>query len=102
MKETVLVAFSTEKENAPIVARALKTLSAEAQYMPGCLNHTATTTQDNTCMFHVWSTWADHKHWDKYRQSEAMDAFDRRVDGMLHDVTISRQSPLRISRECCL
>ena len=102
MRETVVVAFSTQEENVVPVTRALKKLAAQAKAMPGCISYVATTVADDPTMFNVrykWETDADRR---SYMNSDAMLAFLDSVVGMLNDLTVAKQAPLQTPRESCL
>ncbi len=102
MRETVVVSFSTDERDADRVASALKTLAARARNMPGCVSYAATTVEDDPSEFHIRQKWDNATSWTEYLNSEAHFDFQIAVFGMLSDLTIVKQAPLRSRRTLCL
>ncbi|MCH2067474.1 putative quinol monooxygenase [Shimia sp.] len=101
MRETVVVSFSTDERDADHVASALKTLAARACNMPGCISYAATTLADSPSEFHIQQKWDNAAAWQAYLNSEAHFAFQTEVYGLLSDLTVAKQAPLRPRRSTC-
>jgi len=102
MRETVVVSFSTEEHDADHVASALKTLAARACNMPGCISYAATTLADSPSEFHIQQKWDNAAARQAYLNSAALFEFQSAVFGMLLDLTVAKQAPLRPRRHTCV
>lgn len=101
MRKTVVVSFATDERDADHVAIALKTLAARACNMPGCISYAATTLDGSPSEFHIRQKWENAAAWQAYLNSEALFDFQTAVFGMLSELTIAKQAPLRPRRATC-
>ncbi|WP_294226967.1 antibiotic biosynthesis monooxygenase family protein [uncultured Shimia sp.] len=102
MKETVVVSFSTDDQYAEHVTGALKTLAAQARTMPGSVSFSATTVEDAPSEFHIRQKWENTAAWQAYLNSDALFDFQTAVFGMLSELRVAKQAPLRTRRPTCL
>ncbi|MFY0659030.1 MAG: antibiotic biosynthesis monooxygenase [Shimia sp.] len=102
MRETVVVSFSTDERDADHVASALKTLAARACNLHGCISYAATTLEDSPSEFHIRQKWENATAWQAYLNSDAHFEFQTTVFGMLSELTVAKQAPLRPRRTTCL
>ena len=101
MRETVVVSFSTDEQNAEYVAGALKTLAAQARTMSGSISYSATTLEDVPSEFHIRQKWDNTAAWQAYLNSDALFDFQTTVFGMLSELRVAKQAPLRTRRPTC-